>query len=74
MVNDMWEVRLVQQIVANYFQDKLGWECVYSYNEKVLGADISMVHNLATQDEKLRQSRDILLPQMMYRDVNIHTE
>lgn len=35
----MSEDRLVQQTVANYFHDKLGWESVYAFNEEVLGVD-----------------------------------
>ncbi|MEP7342000.1 MAG: type I restriction endonuclease subunit R [Acidobacteriota bacterium] len=35
----MSEDRLVQQTVADYFRDELGWESVYAYNEEVLGAD-----------------------------------
>jgi type I restriction enzyme, R subunit len=35
----MSEDRLVQQTVADYLRDELGWESVFAYNEEVLGAE-----------------------------------
>lgn len=35
----MSEDRLVQQTVADYLRDALGWQSVYAFNEEVLGAD-----------------------------------
>ena len=39
MTHEYSEDRLVQQTVANYFRDQLGWETVFAYNEEVLGED-----------------------------------
>lgn len=38
-MGEMTEDRLVQQTVANYFRDRLGWESVFAYNDEVLGVD-----------------------------------
>jgi len=39
MAFDYSEDRLVQQTVAAYFRDKLGWESVYAYNDEILSVD-----------------------------------
>ncbi len=39
MPGEMTEDRLVQQTVADYFRDELGWESVYAYNYETLGAE-----------------------------------
>ncbi len=37
MVNDYSEDRLVQQTVASFFRDIMGWDSVYAYNDETLG-------------------------------------
>jgi len=66
-MGEMTEDRLVQQTVANYFHDQLGWESVFAYNEEVLGVDGTL--GRASEDEYvlvryLRQALEDLNPRL----------
>ncbi len=39
MSREMSEDRLVQKTVAEYFEEKLGWNSVFAYNEELMGPD-----------------------------------
>ena len=72
MSREMSEDRLVQENMANFFHDVLGWDSVYAYNEEVYGAqgtlgrasdrDIYLVRYLRAALEKFNPS----LPAVVY--------
>jgi type I restriction enzyme, R subunit len=70
------EDSLVQQTTAEYFQQKLGWDSVYAYNEETLGADSTLGRNSQQEVVLTRYLRAALvkfnqhlnLPEAAYQD------
>lgn len=46
MTREHSENRLVQESSANYLHDNLGWESVYSFNDEILGGDVTRGQNI----------------------------